>query len=295
VERDLVGYGQTPPVIEWPGGARIAVSMVINYEEGSESSPLYGDKKAETRGELPSDKPPGVRSLQTETQWEYGGRAGIWRLLRIFERYGVKGTIYACAMALENNPPVGPEIIRQGHDITAHGYRWVEQWHLDREAEREWVQKAADTIERMSGYRPLSYNTKGGPSLNTRELLKETGYKYDADGANDDLPYYTTVKGEPWLVVPYAFDTNDGKYWRAGWSDPDGFFKYLKNAFDVLYEEGATQPKLMSIGLHSRVSGHPGRAMSVASFLEYARSHEKVWFAPRDQIARWWWEHYPPS
>jgi peptidoglycan/xylan/chitin deacetylase (PgdA/CDA1 family) len=295
MQRDLVGYGKIAPHVEWPGGARIAVSIVVNYEEGSELTPAYGDATHESRGELSSGKPPEARSLQTESQWEYGGRAGVWRLLRVLEQYEVKATFFVCALALEHNPPLGPEIVAQGHDVCGHGYRWVEQWHLDRAAEQESIHKAVVSIEQTTGRRPLGWFTRSGPSFNTREILADEGFLYDSDGLDDDLPYYTTVRGRPWLVVPYAFDSNDGKYWRNGWSEGGQFFRYLQDSFDMLYEEGAGYPKMLSVGLHSRVSGRPGRARAVARFLEYARGHSRVWFAGRDDIARWWLEHSPPA
>jgi peptidoglycan/xylan/chitin deacetylase (PgdA/CDA1 family) len=295
MQRDLIGYGKTPPRVEWPGGARIAISLVLNYEEGSERTPLYGDAEHESAGEMASGKPPQARSLQTETQWEYGARAGAWRLLRILEKHAVKSTIFACGMALENNPPLGQEIAHQGHDVCGHGYRWIEQWHLERGDEQESIRRCVQAIENTTGRRPLGWFTKGGPSLNTREILAEEGFLYDCDGINDDLPYYASQRGKPWLVVPYTFDCNDGKYWRNGWADGDQFFRYLKDSFDVLYEEGETIPRLMSIGLHTRVSGRPGRAVVVDRFIRYARGFPGVWFAGRDEIARWWLEHCPPG
>ena len=210
-------------------------------------------------------------------------------------QYEVKATFFACGMALEQNPPLGREIAARGHDVCGHGLRWVEQWHLDRDKEKESIHQAAALIEKMTGRRPLGWFTKSGPSLNTREILAEEGFLYDCDGINDDLPYYTEVKGKPWLVVPYAFDSNDGKYWRGGWSNGEQFFSYLKDSFDMLYKEGATCPKMLSIGLHSRVSGRPGRAMAVARFIEYAKGFPRVWFAGRDEIARWWLERCPPA
>jgi peptidoglycan/xylan/chitin deacetylase (PgdA/CDA1 family) len=295
MDRDLVGYGKTPPRVEWPNGARLALSVVVNYEEGSELSPYFGDAAHESIGELPSRKPAEVRDIQAETQWEYGARAGVWRLLRLLEKYEIKGTFYVCGMALENNPTLGPEITAQGHDVCGHGYRWVEQWHLDREAEKESIHKAVVSIEKMTGKRPYGWWTKSGPSLNTRELLAEEGFLYDCDALNDDLPYYTVAKGKPWLVVPYALDSNDGKYWRNDFSHGDEFFRYLQDTFDQLYEEGETHPRMMTVGLHSRVSGRPGRVPAIARFLNYAKGHPKVWFAGRDEIARWWLEHYPPA
>jgi peptidoglycan/xylan/chitin deacetylase (PgdA/CDA1 family) len=205
----------------------------------------------------------------------------------------VKATFNVSALALEHNPPLGPEIVAAGHDITGHGYRWIEQWHLDRDAETEYIRKAVQSFEKTCGVRPLAWNTKSGRSENTREILAELGFLYDSDSINDDLPHYTRVKGQPWLVVPYALDTNDGRYWRQGWNTSPEFFQYLKDSFDLLYEEGATHPKMLSVGLHSRVSGRPGRAVAVRKFITHIKSHPKVWIARRDDIARWWLKHYP--
>jgi peptidoglycan/xylan/chitin deacetylase (PgdA/CDA1 family) len=284
-----------PPKVEWPGGARIALSIVLNYEEGSEATPYYGDKKHEMIGDLESRRPPEVRDPLVESIWEYGGRAGVWRLMRILKEREVKATFFVCAMALENNPPLGPEIVAQGHDVCGHGYRWIEQWNLDREAEKESVHKAVVSIEKTTGRRPYGWWTKSGPSLSTREILAEEGFLYDCDSLADDLPYYTQVKGKPWLVVPYALDSNDGKFWRYGWDNADDLFQYLRDSFDLLYREGATHPRMLSVGIHTRVSGRPGRAVALERFLDHVKRHDGVWFAGRDEIARWWLEHYPPE
>jgi allantoinase len=295
MQRNMVGYGEHPPKVEWPDGARIAVSIVVNYEEGSEATPAYGDPTHELIGEMNSNKPPQNRDMQTESQWEYGSRAGVWRLLRILEQEGVKSTFYVCAMALEQNPHLGPRITQLGHDVCGHGLRWTDQWQLDHEAEKETIHQARVIIEKMTGQRPLGWFTRGGPSANTRDILAEEGFLYDCDGLNDDLPYYSTALGKPFLIVPYAFDSNDGKYWRAGWNDGQQFFQYLKDSFDLLYAEGETHPKMFTVGLHTRVSGRPGRAAVVAQFLRYVKQHPRVWLAGRDDIARWWLEHYPPQ
>lgn len=294
-QRNLVGYGKTPPKVEWPGGARIAVSLVVNYEEGSERTPVLGDKSHETNAELASARPAEVRDFQTESQWEYGARAGVWRLMRILKEFDAKATFNVSALGLEFNPTLGPEIVAEGHDITGHGYRWIEQWSLGREAERDYIQKAIDSFRKTCGIKPLSWNTKSGRSEHTRELLVELGFLYDSDSINDDLPHYTQVSGRPWLVVPYALDSNDGKFWRHGWNNGQDFLQYLKDSFDVLYEEGSTHPRMLTVGLHSRVSGRPGRAAAVRAFLRYITGHPGVWIARRDEIARWWLEKYPPA
>ncbi len=295
-ERDFVGYGGNLPAVQWPDNARIAVSVVVNYEEGSEYSTLDGDPAGETSGESPSPLGPGERDLANESFFEYGSRAGVWRIMDILDRNNVKGTFYACALALERNPGVGPEAIRRGHEVMGHGHRWEEYYRMDRDAEREAIRQAVGSIERICGQRPLGWYTRYGPSVNTRELLvEEGGFEYDCNAYNDDLPYWTQAHGRPWLVVPYSLEVNDYKFWRGDLLTPDHFFQVARASFDQLYEEGATHPKMMSVGLHCRIIGKPGRASALARFLEYASQKEGVWFSRRLDIARWWKEHYPPA
>ena len=293
--RDFIGYGVNPPDVQWPNGARIAVSVVVNYEEGSEYSILDGDPAGETSGESPSPAGPGERDLANESFFEYGSRVGVWRILDILDRYNVKGTIFACALALERNPEVGPELVRRGHEVMGHGNRWEEYYKMDRDAEREAIREAVATITKATGQRPLGWYTRYGPSVNTRQLvLEEGGFEYDCNAYNDDLPYYTQVDGKPWLVVPYSLEVNDYKFWRGDLLTPAHFFEVAKASFDTLYEEGASHPKMMSVGLHCRIIGKPSRAAGLDRFLKYASEKEGVWFARRLDIARWWKEHYPP-
>ena len=292
--RDLIGYGPNPPIVMWPNGARIAVSVVINYEEGSEYSTLDGDPSQETGGESPSPMSAGERDLANESFFEYGSRVGVWRLMRILEKNNVKGTFFACALALERNPEVGLQIIRQGHEVMGHGNRWEEYYKMDRDSEREAIRQAVASITTTTGQRPTGWYTRYGPSLNTRELVvEEGGFDYDCNAYNDDLPYYTQVNGRPWLVVPYSLEVNDFKFWRGELITPNDFFESAKSCFDMLYEEGATHPKMMSVGLHCRIIGKPSRAYALDQFLKYASEKSGVWFARRDEIARWWKEHYP--
>jgi len=294
--RDLVGYGPNPPVVRWPNGAKIAVSVVVNYEEGSEYSILDGDPRGESSGESPSNVPVGERDLANESFFEYGSRAGVWRILRELDRYGVKGTFFCCALALERNAQVGPEIIRQGHEVMGHGNRWEEYYRMDRDTEREAIKQAVESITRTTGQRPLGWYTRYGPSVNTRELVvEEGGFIYDCNAYNDDLPYYTEVQGGKWLVVPYSLEVNDTKFWRGELITPNDFFEVARSCFDTLYEEGATHPKMMSVGLHCRIIGKPGRASGLRKFLQYASEKEGVWFARRLDIAQWWLENYPPE
>ena len=294
IERDLIGYGQNLPAVRWPGDARIAVSVVVNYEEGSEYSLLDGDKHHETNGEVPSPVPPGERDLLNESMFEYGSRAGVWRLFRLLDRYEIPSTFFACALAVERNPEVGKEIVRRGHEVCGHGYRWEEYYAFQPDEERAAIKKAVESLTRTTGERPVSWFTRYGVSANTRDLLADMGgFIYDSNAINDDLPYYTQVKGKPWLVLPYSIEVNDARFWRGGLYSTEDFYGYMKDSFDCLYEEGKETPKMMSVGLHCRIAGRPPRSVAVKRFFEYARSHPKVWFARRADIARWWLEHYP--
>ena len=294
MDRDFIGYGLNPPKVEWPNGARIAISVVVNYEEGSEYSLLDGDSHRETNSEVPSPLPLDERDLANESFFEYGSRAGVWRVMNILDEFDVGSTFFCCALALERNPDVGPEIVRRGHEVFGHGYRWEEYFKMDREAEREAIRKTVESLERTTGERPLGWYTRYGSSLNTRELVvEEGGFLYDCCSYADDLPYYVQVKDKRWLVVPYSLEVNDTRFWRGGMSSPSDFYETLKNTFDQLYYEGATHPKMMNVGLHCRIVGRPSRALALRNFLEYARGFRDVWFAKRIDIARWWLEKYP--
>ncbi len=293
-ERDFIGYGPNPPKVEWPNGERLAVSVVVNYEEGSEYSLLDGDSAHESNNEVPSPVPPGQRDLANESFFEYGSRAGVWRIMGILEEFDVRSTFFCCALALERNPHVGPEIVRRGHEVFGHGYRWEEYFKMDRETEREAIRKTVESLQQTTGERPLGWYVRYGPSVNTRELVvEEGGFLYDSMAYNDDLPYYVQVNGRKWLVLPYSLEVNDTKFWRGGMTTPGDFFETMKNTFDLLYTEGATHPKMMNIGLHCRIVGRPARAVALRQFLEYARGFQDVWFARRIDIARWWLEKYP--
>ena len=295
-ERDFVGYGAEPPVIRWPGDARIAVSVVVNYEEGSEASLLDGDDHHESNNEVPSPIPPGQRDLFNESFFEYGSRVGVWRILNLLDRYSIKSTFFCCAVAIERNPEVGRYLVANGHEICGHGYRWEEYHNKTRAEEAEAIRKTIASLEATTGVRPLGWFTRYGASVNTRDLVAdEGGFIYDSGVFNDDLPYYTDVGGNPWLVLPYSFETNDARFWRGGLNSVGDFYEYMKDTFDVLYEEGRSHPKMMSVGLHCRIAGRPARSRAVDRFLRYAKSHPGVWFARRDEIARWWLENYPPG
>ena len=294
MERDFIGYGQHPPVIRWPDGARLALSIVVNYEEGAEYS-LLDMGRRETMGETPSPVPLDQRDLFNESMFEYGSRAGVWRYLRILERNQIAATFFTCGLALERNPAVAKAIVAAGHEVCGHGYRWREAHLLDRHAEREEMRKAVAAIQATTGERPVGWWNRLSPSLNTRELLaEEGGFIYDSNALNDDLPYYTTVLDNPWLIVPYSIELNDARFWRGGLNSIADFEQYLCDAFDCLYAEGADTPKMMSVGLHCRIAGTPARSRAVERFIAHAREHDGVWFARRVDIARWWWEQYPP-
>jgi putative urate catabolism protein len=294
--RDLIGYGSRPPDPRWPGDARLALSLVMNYEEGGESSILHGDRRSETYlqevvGLTPLE---GDRNLTVESLYEYGSRAGLWRLLRLFAARDIKITVYAVAMALERHPEAARALVAAGHEIASHGWRWIDHQTMPIEEERAHVRRAIATIEALTGQRPLGWYT-GRNSANTRALVvEEGGFLYDSDAYNDDLPYWVTVEGKPHLVIPYTLDNNDMKFGTAqGFNSGDQFFAYLKDAFDVLYAEGADSPKMMSVGLHMRLVGRPGRAAALARFLDYVKGHDKVWICRRVDIARHWRQVHP--
>ena len=293
-ERDLIGYGSNPPKVEWPGDARIAVSVVVNYEEGSEYSTLDGDAAHESNNEVPSPVPQEERDLANESFFEYGSRVGVWRIMDLLDEFNIKSTFFCCALAVERNPLVGRAIVERGHEVFGHGYRWEEYFKMSREAEREAIRRTVESLERTTGERPLGWYVRYGPSINTRELVvEEGGFVYDSMAYNDDIPYYVGVNGRKWLVVPYSLEVNDTRFWRGGMNSPGDFFETLKNAFDTLYMEGKENPKMMSVGLHCRIVGRPSRIVALRQFLEYARGFPGVWFARRIDIARWWMQRYP--
>ena len=288
--RDFVGYGRRPPRAPWPGDARIAISLVLNYEEGSEQAIPDGDPKSEPLGEAPRDQLPGRRDLAMESMFEYGSRAGVWRLLDIFDEAGVPATLIATAVAIERNPDLAAYLRHATHEICSHGYRWEDVSSLGEAVERDHIARAVASLTATTGRRPLGWYCRYGPSEHTRRLVvQEGGFEYDSDSYADDLPSFVTVEGRPWCVVPYTLDANDMKFWRGpGVGTSREFFEYLKDTFDCLYREGATTPKMMSVGLHCRIAGRPGRSVAVREFIEYARARPDVWFARRIEIARAW-------
>ncbi len=291
-ERDFIGYGPDQPRITWPGGARIAISLVVNFEEGSERSPLYGDASAEPGGEGYA-VPPGVRDLRAESWFDYGTRAGFWRLQRMLRRCGVPATYFLCAQALERVPEAAEAIMRDGHEPACHGYRWLPIFDLGRDEERRHLRLAVETIRRLTGERPLGWYSRGESPHTKDLLLEEGGFVYNCDSYAEDLPYFIRHRGQRMLMLPYSLETNDIKFYRPpGMSAPGDFFRWLKASFDCLYDEGLTHPKMMSVGIHMRLAGRPGRAEALERFIRYAQGHPDVWFARRIDIARWWLQHY---
>lgn len=296
--RDLIGYGRTPPNARWPGGARLAVQIVLNYEEGGERSILHGDAESEAFLQEVVGMAPlaGVRNLQVESVYEYGSRVGLWRLLRLFERRGIKISVFAVAMALERHPEAARALVEAGHEIVSHGWRWIDYQFVDETTERQHMRLAIESIRRVTGSRPLGWYT-GRLSPNTRALVvEEGGFLYDADSYSDDLPYWETVGGKAHLVVPYTLDNNDMRFATPqGFNSGDDFLRYLSDAFDVLYAEGGECPRMMSIGLHMRLVGRPGRFAALERFLDHVEKHDRVWICRRIDIARHWHAHHPPA
>jgi putative urate catabolism protein len=292
----MVGYGQTPPHPQWPHGAHIAVQFVINYEEGGENCILHGDTASEAfLSEILTAQPlPGMRHMNMESIYEYGSRAGFWRLHRLFTARQIPVTVYGVAMALERNPVAVEAMLQAEWEIASHGYRWIDYQYIPEAVERQHMQQAIAIHSRVTGSRPLGWYT-GRCSPSTRKLVIEAGgFLYDADSYADDLPYWVTEYGQPHLVIPYTLDANDMRFATAqGFNAGEQFFTYLKDTFDTLYAEGATAPKMMSVGLHCRLVGRPGRAAALARFLDYVQRHEQVWLCRRLDIARHWLAQHP--
>jgi len=294
--RDLIGYGRYTPDPKWPGGAHLALQIVMNYEEGGERSILHGDTESESfLHEVVATVPlSGVRNMNVESTYEYGSRAGFWRLLRLFDERGIKITVYAIAMALERHPEAAKALVEAGHEVMSHGWRWIDYQFVGEDEERAHMRRAIEILTRLTGTRPLGWYT-GRQSPNTRRLVvEEGGFLYDADSYNDDLPYWVTVSGKGHLVIPYTMDNNDMKFGGVqGFSTGEDFYTYLRDAFDILYAEGALAPKMMSVGLHMRLAGRPGRAAGLARFLDHVLKHDRVWICRRIDIARHWMATHP--
>lgn len=296
--RDLIGYGRTPPHPHWPGGARIAVQFVVNYEEGGENCLLHGDNASEAfLTEIIGATPwPRQRHMNMESIYEYGARAGFWRLHRMFTSRGLPVTVFGVATAMARNPQAVAGMLEAGWEIASHGYKWIEYKDFTRAAEREHIEAAIRLHTEVTGSRPLGFY-QGRSAENTIPLVMEDGgFLYTADSYADDLPYWIEGPAGPQLVVPYTLEANDMRFSvAAGFGSGAEFFDYLKDSFDTLYAEGETAPKMLSIGLHCRLAGRPGRAAALARFLDYIAAHEDVWVATRLDIARHWIATHPPE
>ena len=294
--RDFTGYGGQPPDPGWPDGARLALSFVLNYEEGAENCVLEGDAGSEAYLQevvgLPSF--PGQRALTVESMYEYGSRAGFWRVRDLFAARGLPLTVYAAGRALEVNPAAGRAMAEAGWEVASHGWRWIDYGAVPEEVERAHINRAVAVTEQIVGTRPVGWYC-GRVSPRTRQLVAEDGgFLYDSDDYSDDLPYWTRVAGKPYLILPYALDTNDFKFLiNNGFTDAEQFFGYLTASFDQLREEGRRRPKMMSVGLHCRIVGRPGRARALARFLDHVRAFDDVWVCRRVDIARHWRAHHP--
>jgi len=293
--RDFIGYADQPPVVVWPDEARIAVNFCINYEEGGELCVLNGDDRSEVRvSDVAVETRIGGRDLNIESSYEYGSRVGYWRLLKAFTDRDLLATVNLVGLAGWQNPKALRAMIDAGFDLQPHGWRWFDYNDLEASAERECIRNSIEQVRQLTGEPPLGYYA-GLPSLNTRRLIvEEDNFLYDSDVYNDDLPYWSPDYPEL-LLVPYSLDTNDSKFSRGDhdYQLGDEFFTYLKDSFDILYAEGETHPKMMTIGLHARLIGRPGRIGSLHKFLDYVLGHERVWVCRRDDLARYWAEHYP--
>jgi peptidoglycan/xylan/chitin deacetylase (PgdA/CDA1 family) len=298
IARDLVGYGATPPHPRWPEGALIAVNFNLNVEGGGESTLANGDEVSE--GMLNDIGVGTVRRRRVplvESVFEYGSRRGAWRVLEVFGDFAVKASILGVARALEQNPTLAQVCVAQGHEIVSHGYRWIDYGAVAEEVERAHIRSAVEILTKLTGTRPLGWMT-GRPGPNTRRLVVEAGgFLYDRDSLADELPYWLRVSGRPHLVIPYSYEANDNRFnENSGFSTGDDFFTYMRDAFDVLYGEGVRgAPKLLSIGLHDRLIGRPGRCKGLIRLLEYMRGFDSVWFCTGADIAGHWHKEFPPD
>lgn len=294
-QRDLIGYGRQPPDPQWPGGARVALSLVLNYEEGGENTPLEGDPASEAFLHEVIGAPPtvGQRNLNTESMFEYGSRAGFWRVHRLVAGHGLPLTVYAVGQALERNPEAARAMVEAGWEVASHGWRWIDYLEMHEDEEREHIRRSIAAIESVCGTRPVGWYT-GRVSASTRRLVvEEGGFLYDSDAYADELPYWVEVGGQPHLVIPYTLDANDFKFLLPnGFVTADDFATYLVDSLETLRAEGG---RMMSVGLHCRIVGRPGRARGLERFLAHVETCEDVWVATRADIARHWRATHPPE
>ena len=292
--RDLIGYGSNLPKVEWPNKARIAVQIVLNYEEGAENCVLNGDKNSEVfLSEIIGAQPIKGRHMNMESLYEYGSRAGFWRLHNLFQEKEIPITIFGVGMALEKNPEICKAIIEADYEVASHGWRWIDYQNIKKSEEKKHMQLAIKAHTKIFGKRPDGWYT-GRCSPNTRDLVMEDGgFLYDSDSYSDDLPYWESRNKKKQLIIPYTLDNNDMRFaTNQGFNTGDHFYSYLKDSFDALYEEGRTNPKMMSVGLHCRLIGKPGRIQSLKKFLDYIQKHEDIWVCKRVDIAKHWIKNY---
>jgi allantoinase len=292
--RDFIGYGRATPEFSWPGEARLVVNLVVNYEEGAEKNPLDGDPEREVASEAIFPTLPGERELHQESVHEYGSRVGIYRIIDLFDEYHVQPTIFACALALERNPVVTREFVDRQYDVVSHGYRWINHSGLNEDQEREQIRKAQSSFEKTIGRRVEGWFNRTPQTIHTRRLLAEEGFLYDSGSVSDDLPYFEEVSGRPFLIVPYTIDINDGRFWRGSMSTGREFEAYCVDSFDTLYRESARIPRMMSVGLHPKIIGRPGRIGGLDRFLRYVTTFPGVSFSARTEVARFWAAHFAP-
>ncbi len=293
--RDMIGYGAKEPKVVWPNNAKLALQIVLNYEEGGENNILHGDNHSETfLSEIIGAQAFKDRHINMESMYEYGSRRGFWRLHKLFQEKKIPITIFGVAMALERNPEVCEAIKNGNYEIACHGWRWIDYQNVKKSTEKKDMKLAIKTIKKIFGKRPLGWYT-GRCSPNTRNLVfDDGGFLYDSDSYSDDLPYWEYKKNKKQLIIPYTLDNNDMRFaTNQGFNSGDQFYKYLKDSFDALYEEGKTNPKMMSVGLHCRLIGRPGRIQSLKKFLDYALKFNDVWICKRIDIAKHWIKNYP--
>ena len=293
--RNMIGYGSKQNKIVWPKNAKLALQIVLNYEEGAENCVLHGDKHSETfLSEIIGAKPIKGRHMNMESFYEYGSRRGFWRLHKLFSEKKIPITIFGVAMALKRNPEICEAIKNGNYEVASHGWRWIDYQNIKKSVEKKHMQLSINTIKKIFGKRPLGWYT-GRCSPNTRDLVfKEGGFLYDSDSYSDDLPYWEYRKNKKQLIIPYTLDNNDMRFaTNQGFNSGDQFYTYLKDSFDALYEEGKTDPKMMSVGLHCRLIGRPGRIQALKKFLDYVLKFKDIWICKRVDIAKHWIKNYP--
>lgn len=296
--RDLVGYGENPPDPQWPKGKKLALSFVLNYEEGGENTPLNGDPTSEIfLNEVPANEPLfGLRNTNTESIYDYGARAGVWRILRIFDEFEMPMTVYAVTRALELNPAVSRAFVERGHEVASHHHRWIDYIAMDEEDERRQIARSVEIIEEQTGAKPVGwYGGRISPRTRALVFSEWDNFIYDSDVYDDDLPHWIDINGKPVLLIPYTLDNNDMKYFVSpGWTNGEAFFSYLKDSFDFMRMEAQTTPKMLSVALHCRITGRPARAMALRRFCEYVAGFDDVWVCRRADIAHHYHENHRP-